>query len=148
MKEKKKQQKTPKKAETNKRADENNSSYAAVVKEAPQLMSPMVFAGQDQSPRTPLIQNLATPPVNLATPPVNGNSASMPQLTPLTEPQLLQVNSCFFLILYQFLSHFDPILIRNLAYFQSYFKMHFFPAFNNHYNFRHFNICFAQTKVL
>lgn len=76
------------------------------VESEPQLMSPMVFAGQDQTPKTPVSSLIQGPPPAMMIPPapvfspqlLNGGlqmapPVVQPQLTPLTEAQLLQVEN-------------------------------------------------------
>ena len=85
-------------------------SYASVAApsaaEAPQLLSPMVFSGQSNTSGSPQVSKqttpLAAPPSNgpqhqvQVMPTLNGIPAQMPmvpQITPLTQAQLLQVKN-------------------------------------------------------
>merc|ERR1719369_1359897 len=92
--------KTPKSAKPkpviNEKVNGSSISYASVAassqpSEQPQLMSPMVFTGQSQpspGPTLPIIPPVLPMNNGMATQPMG--SASIPQITPLTEAQLLQ----------------------------------------------------------
>ena len=67
-----------------------------VEEKQPQLMSPMVFAATN--PVQNQVQPVSTPVIapQPLLPPMNGISPAKPQITPLTEAQLLQVNKKLF----------------------------------------------------
>ena len=65
----------------------------------PQLMSPMVFAATNPPVQNQVQQPVSTPVIapQPLMPPMNGISPAKPQITPLTEAQLLQVNKNLFI---------------------------------------------------